>query len=328
MDWNLRSCARVGHATYGVDEPELRARLTMTTPQGESWRCLRCGDYVLGSPNGKGPAEDAPVLLRGKALRAAFILRLLAVERFVRGLIVALLGIAVLQLKSSQVSVRDVVDRDLSSLKPFFDQIGWNAQDSGLVHSIEKAINAKGSTLTAVGVGLLFYGGLQVAEGVGLWKMKRWGEYFAVVATALFLPLEVYELTEKVTILRVAVFVINVAAVIYLLLGKHLFGLRGGKQAYEAELHEESLLEVEASAQGNPPAIERPESTEPASAEPATDHPATPEPDGATAIAPEVVVDQEETTATPTGRSPEPVSVPLAGASPKTESDPSPETMT
>lgn len=292
----------------------MRAHLTITTPQGDSWRCLRCGDYVLGTPHGSGPAQDAPVLLRGKALRAAFILRLLAVERFIRGLIVVALGVGVLQLKSSQVSVRDVVDRDLDALKPFFDQIGWNAEDSGLIHSIEKAINAKGSTLTAVGLALLFYGGLQIAEGVGLWKMKRWGEYFAVVATALFLPLEVYELTEKVTILRVAVLVINIGAVIYLLLAKHLFGLRGGKEAYEAELHEESLLEVEASAQERPPA--------------ATGNPSKQTlTDGASPIDP-AATDQDATTATPTGCSPEPVSAPLEGASPKTDSEPSAETIT
>jgi hypothetical protein len=41
--------------------------------------------------------------------------------------------------------------------------------------------------------------------------------------------------------------VINVAAVIYLLLSKRLFGLRGGKAAYDEERHESSLLEVEES---------------------------------------------------------------------------------
>ncbi len=246
------------------------------------------------------------MLLRGKALRSAFVLRLLAIERFVRGLIVMLLGIAVLQLKSSQVSVRDVVNRDLSALKPFFDQIGWNAQDSGLVHSIEKAINAKGSTLTLVAASLLFYGALQVAEGVGLWKMKRWGEYFAVVATALFLPLEVYELTEKVTLLRVAVLVINVGAVVYLLSAKHLFGLRGGKASYEAELHEESLLEVEHSAGSERFA----DSERSADFERSADS------------------GHDETMQTPTATSPDPVNAPFDGASPKTDSVPSVETIT
>jgi len=248
VDWNLRTCARADHVTYAPDEQRLRRGLVSDTPLGEAWRCLRCGCYVLGAPNGSGPADEAPVLLRGKALRSAFILRLLAIERFVRGGLILLLGIAVLQFKSSQVSLRDIFDRDLAAAKPLLNQVGWNASDSGLVHATESALNARGSTLTAVALFLIGYGVLQLIEGVGLWLLKRWGEYFSVVATSLFLPLGVYELTEKVTVLRIAALAINIAAVIYLLLSKRLFGLRGGGKAYEAELNEESLLEVEAAS--------------------------------------------------------------------------------
>lgn len=248
VDWNLRTCSRAGHVTYAPTDSALRARLEASTPLGEAWRCLRCGTYVLGSPAGVGAAEDAPVLLRGKALRSAFILRFLAIERFVRGILILVLGIAVLQFKSSQVSVRQLFERDLSAAKPLFDQLGWNATDSGLIRAIEDALNAKSSTLNLVAAFLIFYGVLQLIEGVGLWRLKRWGEYFAVVATSLFLPLELYELSEKITVLRLATFAVNVGAVLYLLLSKRLFGLRGGHRAYEAQLHEASLLEVEESA--------------------------------------------------------------------------------
>ena len=71
MDWDLRTCARKGHVTYAPDEEQLRAKLTATTPLGEAWRCLRCGSYVLGEPHGHGPADEAPTLLRGRALRSA-----------------------------------------------------------------------------------------------------------------------------------------------------------------------------------------------------------------------------------------------------------------
>jgi uncharacterized membrane protein (DUF2068 family) len=250
VDWNLRTCARSGHVTYAPTEAALSAKLEATTPLGDAWRCLRCGAYVLGDPAGAGPADDAPVLLRGKALRSAFILRFLAIERFIRGLVILALGVAVLQFKSSQVSVRQLFDKDLRAAKPLFNQLGWNATDSGLIHTIEKGLNAKGSTLNLVAGFLIFYGLLQLIEGAGLWLLKRWGEYFAVVATSLFLPLEIYELSEKVTLLRIGAFALNVAAVLYLLLSKRLFGLRGGHRAYEAQLHEASLLEVEQSAAG------------------------------------------------------------------------------
>ena len=249
MEWNLRSCSRHGHVTYAPDEPEYRAKLEATTPLGEAWRCLRCGTYVLGEPHGRGPAEHAPVLLRGKALRAAFILRALAIERWIRGLIVLLLGVAVLRLKSTQVSLKELFDKDLTSLKPFFKQIHFNVQDSSTVHAIMKALNAKPSTLNLIAAGLLFYGLLQIAEGIGLWSLKRWGEYVAVVGTSLFIPLEVYEVVDHATWLKVVALVINLAAVVYLLWSKRLFGVRGGHEAYEESLHEVSLLEVEEAAQ-------------------------------------------------------------------------------
>lgn len=249
MDWNLRTCARKGHVTYAPDEPEFRARLEATTPLGDAWRCLRCGTYALGSPHATGPADRAPLLLRGKALRSAFILRLLAIERWVRGTIIALLGIAVLRFESNKVSIKELIDQDLSALKPFFDQINFNASDSGLVRAVEDALNANQTTLKVVAAFLIFYGALQLMEGVGLWLLKRWGEYFAVVATSLFIPLEVYELTEKVTWLRIVALIVNLAAVIYLLVAKRLFGIRGGHAAYERAQHEASLLEVAQSAQ-------------------------------------------------------------------------------
>src|SRR5262249_58210613 len=78
VGWNLRSCARKGHVTYAATEPEYRAKLHASTPLGDGWSCLRCGNYVRGPPHGEGPARNAQVSLRRKELRSAFILRLLA----------------------------------------------------------------------------------------------------------------------------------------------------------------------------------------------------------------------------------------------------------
>ena len=62
------------------------------------------------------------------------------------------------------------------------------------VHELEKALAAKPSTLTLLTLALVVYALVEVIEGVGLWLLKRWGEYFAVVATSVFLPLEIHDL--------------------------------------------------------------------------------------------------------------------------------------
>lgn len=247
MDWNLRSCGRHGHVTYAPTEPELRARLHAQTPVGEAWRCLRCGDFVLGEPRQTGPARDAPVVMRGRALRDAVILRLLAAERWIRGLLILAGAYGIWRFRAHHDAVQKAFNEDLPLLRPLADKLHYNLDDSSIVHSIRTVVQAQTTTLGWIAGALLVYGILQLVEGTGLWLLKRWGEYFAVVATSLGLPIEIFELTEKITYIRVGALVINVAAVVYLLLSKRLFGLRGGKAAYEEERHESSLLEVEES---------------------------------------------------------------------------------
>ncbi|MDQ6648857.1 MAG: DUF2127 domain-containing protein [Actinomycetota bacterium] len=244
MDWDLRTCARKGHVTYRPDETDLSERLQAQTPEGEAWRCLRCGDFVLGPAAGRGPAGDAPTILRGRALRDAFVLRLLAAERAVRGIVLLLIAYAIVRFKTSQASLRQLFEADLPAAKPLADRLNLDLNDSVIVRSVRHALEAKPSTLTLVALALFAYAAIELIEAVGLWLLKRWGEYFTVVATAAFLPLEVYELIEKVTITRVGAFIINVAAVIYLVLSKRLFGARGGGEAFEAERRSASLLEV------------------------------------------------------------------------------------
>ena len=248
MDWNLSVCGRRGHATFAPDEPELRERLRVQTPAGEAWRCLRCATYVVGPPLGTGPADDAPEVPRGRLLRDRRIMRLLAAERAVRG--VGLLGLAVIVFvfRKSRGDLQASFNNDLPLLRPLADQIGWNIDDSKIVRGIYSVFSLSETTLVWIAVGLIAYAVSQFVEAVGLWLMKRWGEYFAVVATSIFLPLEIYELTERVTWLRVTLLVVNIAAVVWLVFSKRLFGLRGGGRAFHAEHHAESLLTVERAA--------------------------------------------------------------------------------
>ncbi|KAA0017975.1 DUF2127 domain-containing protein [Antrihabitans cavernicola] len=248
MDFALRSCSWRGHETYAPDEPALRDRLHVETAAGDAWRCLRCGNFVPAPPRRSGPADEAPEVPHGKLLRDRWIMRVLAVERLVRALILIGIAFAVFKFRGSKGSVRDAFDSELPLLRPIADQLGWNIDDSKIVRAIDSAFSLSTNTLLLIGIGFIAYAVLQLIEAVGLWLVKRWGEYFAVVATSIFLPLEIYELTEKVTVLRVGAFVVNVAAVVWLIWSKRLFGVRGGGAAYHAEHSAESLLTVERAA--------------------------------------------------------------------------------
>jgi len=245
----LKACGKHGHVTYAPTEPGLAARLRAQTGLGEAWRCLRCGTWVLGEPKASGPADQAPVPARGKALRQLTILRVLAVERVIRALILIAAGYGVYRFESAQRALQGSFGRLVPALRPLADQFGVDLDHSSLLSAATKALHAHAGTLNLVAIGLVVYGLLEFVEGAGLWLAKRWGEYLTVIITAAFLPYEVSELLKSVSVTKVGAFVINVVAVVYLLLAKRLFGLRGGAKAYENELRGESLLEVEAAGQ-------------------------------------------------------------------------------
>jgi uncharacterized membrane protein (DUF2068 family) len=245
--WELVTCALGGHVTYAPDEEALADRLSGKTGLGAVWRCLRCGEFTLGEPRARGHAEDAPMIMRGKALRQAIIIRTLAVERLFRAVVIGLAAYAVWKFRGARGAIQATLDRDL----PIFRAAGFKVDQMTIVHELEKALAAKPATLTLLTLMLAAYALLEVVEGVGLWLLKRWGEYFAVIATSVFLPLEIHDLAKGITMTRLVTFTINVAAVIYLLVSKRLFGLRGGRKAYDEERRGEQLLDVERAAMTN-----------------------------------------------------------------------------
>jgi uncharacterized membrane protein (DUF2068 family) len=243
MDWNLLGCGRYGHLTFAPEEPELRAELRAGVAGGAAWRCLRCGTFVPGEPSLSGPAAAAPVVPRGKQIRSVVILRLFAIERFVRVLVFAVAAYALWQFRAARGSIEQLFDRDLPIVRGMFRQLGWNIDNSKLVGLVHHALTLSNETLTLVALGVTGYAVIALIEGIGLWLARRWGEYFAMVATSLGLPLEIYDLSKGFSVLAFVLLIVNLILVLYLVITKRLFGVRGGKKAYDAMLRGESVLE-------------------------------------------------------------------------------------
>jgi uncharacterized membrane protein (DUF2068 family) len=248
VDWSLLGCGRSGHATYAPAEAELRARLSAPTPAGTAWQCLRCGTFVPGEPAGSGPAAAAPDVRRGKDLRSAFILRVFAIERYFRALVFGAAAFAVWRFEYARVSIEQAFDRELPAVRTLLRQLGYDVDRSKFVGLVQHALTLSATSVSLIAAGLAAYAVIELVEGTGLWLAKRWGEYFAMVVTSLGLPYEIYDLTNKITATRVIFFVINLALVLYLVITRRLFGVRGGKSAYEARLRSESIMQTAISA--------------------------------------------------------------------------------
>jgi uncharacterized membrane protein (DUF2068 family) len=105
----------------------------------------------------------------------------------------------------------------------------------GFLHSLEHVFTLRTHTLYLLAAGAAAYALLEGVEAVGLWYQRRWAEYLTFVATCVFLPYEVWELTKSVSPLKAIALVVNLAIAAYLLYAKRLFGLRGGGAAEARE---------------------------------------------------------------------------------------------
>jgi uncharacterized membrane protein (DUF2068 family) len=248
VNWNLFGCALRGHVSYEPDEPELGSRLTAQTAGGAAWRCLRCGAFVTDGQHSRGPAAEAPLIRRGKELRSELILRLFAVERFIRFLILGAAAYGVWRFRYDRTGIQRTYNDALPVIRDLYRGLGFDVTHSKLLGLIQDSFTLNPRTLLFLAIGLALYAIIELSEAVGLWMGRRWGEYLALVATSVFVPYEIYDLTVKITLLRIIAFTVNIALVVYLVWTKRLVGVRGGKRAYVAQLRTESVIEVEQAA--------------------------------------------------------------------------------
>jgi uncharacterized membrane protein (DUF2068 family) len=89
--------------------------------------------------------------------------------------------------------------------------------DNHYIHLfLTKALSISPQQIREFSLGSFIYAGLRMIEGVGLVMRKRWAEYLVVIITAIFIPLELYELFHRFTPVRLVVLLLNVAVVLYL----------------------------------------------------------------------------------------------------------------
>jgi uncharacterized membrane protein (DUF2068 family) len=257
----LRRCAGRGHVLAYLSDP-VAARFQAPGPAGTLLRCLRCGvfvdprrpdthpEVVLGTAAAPVPLGAVPLVLRGAHGRKLALLRLLAVERLCRGLLLLLLAVAIAGLASRHVQVAAWLSGLVQAAQPLGRQLGWDVTRSQLLAEAQRLLGHSARTYITVAWLVAGYAALQLVEGGGLWAARRWAEYLAAVATSLFVPVETYELVHHPTALKAVALAVNVAAVVYLVWKGRLFGVRGGHAAYLAEVRDATLLADELRSAG------------------------------------------------------------------------------
>jgi uncharacterized membrane protein (DUF2068 family) len=245
--YELLVCGLRGHEIVGTDAGRVRPSddLFVRELGGLRWhRCLRCDGWTPlpapAEPRREFPPGTDEVKLprRGRALRDLIVLRLIAIDRAFHFVLLAALAIGILVFASHRTQLQRFVDR----LDTAFYGSGASARHPahGLLHDLERLVTLDVTTLRLIALAAGAYALLEGAEAFGLWYQQRWAEYLTLIATAAFLPFEVWELTKTQTPLKIGALAVNLAIVLYLLLAKRLFGIRGGAAADRAAREHDS----------------------------------------------------------------------------------------
>jgi uncharacterized membrane protein (DUF2068 family) len=258
-------CAVRGHVTPAEDVARLRPEdsgLGIDVDARRFVRCVRCDAWLETTPPSVPKADtllslsELELPRRGRDLRGAIVLRLIALDRGVHCLIFGALAWLFLYLGTNLHPLKTDAARLLRAINDIASNSGQGNSHNFLSNELTKFLHSQRSTFLVLGIMAVAYAVVEGAEAVGLWLEKRWAEYLTAVATAGFLPFEIHELIARVTVLRVVAFVVNVAILVYLLWAKRLFGIRGGAKAEEHEVDRDALFGPASGAVQNATAAE------------------------------------------------------------------------
>jgi len=158
----------------------------------------RRGVGELLQETGKGNGRHA------RQLRA---LRAVALVEFVKGLLVLLAGFGILSLMH-----RDAWD----IAESFLEWLHVSPEAHYAQVFLNLADQVTDSKLWAVAAGAMAYSLLRFIEAYGLWMERAWAEWLALISGTIYLPFEIYEIARRPDAIRITIFLINVAVVLYM----------------------------------------------------------------------------------------------------------------
>jgi|SRR5437660_3871775 len=135
-------------------------------------------------------------------------LRAVAIFEFFKGMFVLLMGLCALMLVHRDVWL--IAESVLAVLH-------INTDRHFAQVFLDYADNVTDAHLWAAARVAFAYAALRFTEGYGLWRERPWAEWVAFISGTLLLPLEVRELIRGITVLRSALFLGNLAIVLYML---------------------------------------------------------------------------------------------------------------
>ena len=134
-------------------------------------------------------------------------LRAVAIFEAAKGVLIVLLGLGLLSLlhKDFEAAAENMLFRLHISAE---HRVGH-----AIVNAASKLTDAR---LWGIAAAAVFDAGVRFVAAWGLWNRRVWAEWFVLLSGALYLPLEIMKLAERVNWPHIVIFVGNVAILLYM----------------------------------------------------------------------------------------------------------------
>jgi uncharacterized membrane protein (DUF2068 family) len=136
------------------------------------------------------------------------LIRLIAFFKLLKSALLIAVGLSALRLLHKDVA---------SVMEHWVAMLGLDPGNRYVGRALQKFGNLTPNKIKSFGVVSFIYAALFLTEGIGLWLVKRWAEWFSVIITTSLVPVELYEIYRHPSVIKCLVLVLNIAVVGYLL---------------------------------------------------------------------------------------------------------------
>src|ERR1700680_2053366 len=136
------------------------------------------------------------------------LVRLIALFKLLKAAMLIAVGMSALQL----------LHKDVASIVGHWVRVlGLDPGNRYVDRALQKVADLTPQKIRSLGVVSFIYAGLFLTEGIGLWMVKRWAEWFSVIITTSLVPVEIYEILRHPSAIKCLVLIVNIAVVGYLI---------------------------------------------------------------------------------------------------------------
>src|ERR1700721_4796028 len=136
------------------------------------------------------------------------VIRLIALFKLLKSALLVAVGMSALHLLHKDVA---------SVAEHWVKRLGLDPGNRYVDRALQKIGDLTPDKIKTLGIGSFIYAGLFLTEGIGLWLVKRWAEWFSVIITSSLIPVEIYEIYRHPSLIKSWVVIFNIAVVGYLI---------------------------------------------------------------------------------------------------------------